>query len=141
MLTARWDNDAAIAALRKAGKAAANLEPAMRQIGEYYVGEIDERFRNEHDGRGRPWAPLSPAYLRQKQRQRTSIMKILQRSGGMRQGINYDPIGKNAVSIGSDKSYAKYHELGRFKRSFLAPNPENQKEFGAIVVRYLQGNV
>jgi phage gpG-like protein len=142
MLNANWDSDRAIAALRGMGHRSANLEPAMKNIGEYYVGVIDDRFKGEHDGRGQPWEALNAAYALQKSRSRTAILKILQRSGGLRQGISYKVISRTSVRIGSDKAYAKYHEMGwgQKQRSFMEPNSRDRQEFGQIVVDHIRGN-
>lgn len=142
-ITANWDNDRAIRALRQMGRDASDLSPAMRRIGEYYTGVIDDRFRDERDPSGNRWASLSPRYLERKRRQSTTIDKILQRSGGMRQGINYQLISSTAVRVGSDKEYAKYHEFGTRKmpaRRFLEPNRRDRDEFALIVIEHLRGS-
>ncbi|HEY9644313.1 MAG TPA: phage virion morphogenesis protein [Coleofasciculaceae cyanobacterium] len=111
----------------------ANPSPALKNIGEYYLGEIDENFKKESGANGK-WKPLSPGYALWKSRQPNAIQKKLQFTGTMRAGINYEVTG-NQVSIGSDRIYAERQEKNR---SFLRPTNAQAREFGAIVVDYLQ---
>ena len=107
-----------------------NLEPAMKDIGEYYVARIDQRFEDE----GPNWKALSPKYAKWKAAQPRAIQKILQFSGMLRASINYQA-SPTEVAIGSDKIYASRQEQDR---PFLAPDDQDQQEFSAIVLDYLK---
>ncbi len=37
-----------------------DLQPVMASIGEYMVRATDDRFRNQQDPEGNPWASLQP---------------------------------------------------------------------------------
>lgn len=124
------DDRAVQRALRSLKSGVDDLEPAMREIGEYYVGKVDERFEKE----GPEWKPLSPKYQRWKSRQPRAIDKILQFSGLLRASINYQE-SATEVRIGSDKIYAARQEK---ERSFLKPDAEDEKEFAQIVIDYLK---
>jgi phage gpG-like protein len=107
-----------------------NLEAPMREIGEYYTERVDRRFEQEGPG----WSPLNPKYRQWKQRQPRAIDKILQFSGLLRASVNYQ-VSPDGVVIGSDKVYANRQAQ---TRSFLTPDEEDTREFGAILLAYLR---
>lgn len=123
------DDRAVQKALASLKTGAANLEPAMAQIGEYYVRKVDQRFAQEGPG----WKPLSPKYAAWKARQPRAIQKILQLNGLLRASINYQP-SETEVRIGSDKIYAARQERDR---PFLQPDKQDEAEFANIVLDYL----
>ena len=87
-----------------------NLQPALRQAGEYLILEIDRRFEEEVDPLGRPWKPLAPATIAKK-RAEGKIQKILQRTGFMRSQTFYQIRGNSLVVTNSDPKLRR-HQLG-----------------------------
>lgn len=85
--------------------------PLMTLIGEELVDAVDERFRNEVDPDGSPWAALSPRYVEWK-RKRGFIMKKLQMRGDLRATVAYEA-SSDRVEIGANTPYARKQHLKR----------------------------
>jgi phage virion morphogenesis protein len=83
-----------------------DLQPVMTSIGEYMVRATDDRFRNQQDPEGNPWAPLSAATLAVKRNN-----KILTERGRLRGSITYKATS-NSVEIGTNLIYAPTHQFG-----------------------------
>jgi phage virion morphogenesis protein len=113
-----------------------DLTPASESVGEYMLGETDERFRTETDPEGRAWQPLSARTLAMKKAE-GRIMKILQRTGLMRSRVNYR-VFPDGVSIGIGDRKAVKHQLGKGvpARRILGINEENKREIVAIYRDY-----
>ena len=85
-----------------------NPAPILKAIGDRIAEQTKRRFEaGGPDPAGEPWAALKPATLKQKKRD-----KILTESGQLKNSIRYQMIGKNTVSIGTNKIYAAIHQLG-----------------------------
>lgn len=114
-------------------KAARGLRDAtdlMGLIGEELTLAIDDRFRNEEDPDGSPWADLPPKYVAWKQRNKHSP-KILQMRGDMRGRVAYKPF-PDSVRIGTDVPYSgRQHK----KRPFLYTS---SGELGASDVKRIE---
>ena len=52
--------------LRRLAQATDDLEPFLRDVGEYLLLSIEKRFEDEVDPEGTPWKPLSPEYAARK---------------------------------------------------------------------------
>ncbi|MDA8121059.1 MAG: phage virion morphogenesis protein [Deltaproteobacteria bacterium] len=83
-----------------------NLAPAMKNIGEYLQRSTWERFAQQKDPSGKPWAPLKPSTLARK---KTS--KILIESSRLRDSIVYRA-DSDQVEVGTNVEYAAIHQFG-----------------------------
>lgn len=98
-------------ALRRLTQATTDLTPALKRIGEHLVGSIKgDRFESETAPDGTPWAPLKPATLKRKQRQKR-ILKTLQERGSLRRSIIYQ-VSANQLQVGTNLEYAAIHQFG-----------------------------
>jgi len=125
----RVDDQQLQRAFSRLGALARSPEPALKDIGEYYLGAVDDRFRAERDHRGQPWKALSPTYAAWKAQQPSAIQKKNQFTGIMRAGINY-VTSPTAVRIGSDRVYAPKRNADR---PFIEPSRADLNEFVEII--------
>jgi phage virion morphogenesis protein len=93
--------------LKRAGE---DLRPAFEDIGEALVRSTAQRFENQVDPEGQPWAPLSPATLLFKQKKGYPA-EILTMRGRLRASIAARP-GATQVWIGTNVVYAAIHQFG-----------------------------
>lgn len=99
---------------RKVLRGLQDATPLMTLIGEELVDSTDDRFRNEINPDGSPWAALNPNYVEWKRR-RGYITKKLQMRGDLRATIAYEA-NSDSVEIGANTPYARVqHE----KRPYL----------------------
>ncbi len=107
-------------------------------IGEEMTQAVDDRFRNEVDPDGSPWATLSPAYVASKQRKGFN-RKILQMRGDMRAKVAYQAY-PDRVEIGTNTPYARrQHDKRPFiysKRGGLGAR--DQARIEQVAEEYLQ---
>ncbi len=78
----------------------------LRPIGLALVQVVQERFRDERDPFGQPWAPLNPAYAEIKRGR-----GILRASGMLMRSITYR-VGPAEIAVGSNRVYAAIHQFG-----------------------------
>lgn len=83
-----------------------NLRPALLSVGEYMLGQTEERFRNQKAPNGKSWKPVASSYWRQKK-----VKKILTESSRLRRSIHYRA-SDDEVVIGTNVRYARIHQLG-----------------------------
>lgn len=107
-VTLEFDSRAALATMRDAAAAMGNPEPMLRDIGEELMIIHDQRFAAQKSPAGVSWAPLSPAYLKTKKKNRN---KILQRDGYLKNLMRYLVQGSELL-FGSDRVYAAIHNFG-----------------------------
>ena len=62
--------------LEKLKRRAENLRPALTAIGEYLLEATEDRFAQQVDPAGRPFAPLSPGYRAKKRRHQNLILLL-----------------------------------------------------------------
>lgn len=130
----RVDDRQLNAAFVRLSRVAQSPEPALKDIGEYYLGAIDGRFRDERDHRGQAWKALSPAYAAWKAKQPTAIQKKNQLTGIMRAGINYRTT-RTELRVGSDRIYAPKRNRDR---PFIEPSRADLNEFVEIIKNHTQ---
>ena len=95
-------------ALQGLAKATGDLKPALRGMGEFLMESTQDRIKAGGPGPdGKPWAPLSPAYLLVKKGPGT-----LRESGQLMDTIHWQLIGDTGVAVGSSKVYAAIQQLG-----------------------------
>ena len=116
-------------AFKRLGRYTNNFEPALKEMGEYYHGAVDERFRQERDHKGQPWKRLSPRYAAWKARQPTAIQKKNQLTGIMRAGMNYRT-NRTEMKFGSDRVYASVRNKDR---PFINPSSQDISKFTQIL--------
>jgi phage virion morphogenesis protein len=82
-----------------------SLRPAMASIGEQMLLSTEQRFADQRDPDGQPWAPLSKRYAKRKKGD-----KILTERGALRR-INYRATDAG-VAWGTNRIYGAIHQLG-----------------------------
>ncbi|MDW7643443.1 MAG: phage virion morphogenesis protein [Desulfuromonadales bacterium] len=92
--------------LRRLARAARDMSPAMKNIGEHLVQATEERFRTETGPDGQKWADVS-----EKRKARKKHPKILTESLRLRQSIHPEA-SKDKVVVGTDVPYAAAHQFG-----------------------------
>lgn len=94
-------------ALDRVLKAAGDLSPVLKNIGDYEAEATKERFRQEVDPDGKPWVPLNPLYKLTKKGPR-----ILTGQTRSLSQIVWQLASQSAVEIGSNEIYARIHNEG-----------------------------
>ena len=118
-----------------------NRRPVLKAIGDRIAEQTKRRFEAGGPApSGGPWAPLKPATLKRKKRD-----KILTESGQLKSSIRYQMIGNNTVEIGTNKIYAAVHQLGFKKmkipaRPYLGLSEKNSDEIVGIINEYVMGS-
>jgi len=83
----------------------------FRLIGQTIYADIKEKFIDEKDVKGKPFAPLKQSTIKQKQRKGKVPYKILRDTGQLLNSLNFTTSG-NKISIGYSVPYAKFHQNG-----------------------------
>ena len=96
-----------------------NLGPAMREIAGHLLDGVNEAFAREASPAGAPWAPLKPATVEDRLRQRYGSGPILERSGDLGARILADWDNTGAV-VGTNVVYAATHHYGDDDRGIPA---------------------
>jgi phage virion morphogenesis protein len=91
--------------LNKIADRAGNMRPIMKAIGDRVVEQTKRRF--EKGGPAPDGTPWKPSKTPNPKRIRTLTV-----SGHLRDSIRSQPIGNNAVAIGTNKVYGAIHQLG-----------------------------
>ncbi|WP_043062106.1 phage virion morphogenesis protein [Brucella anthropi] len=102
----RVDDDDVDGALQRLYEAAGNLEPALKNIGEYESRVTRRRFIDEKDPEGNPWKDLNPLYAKTKK----GPGKLRGETRSLSQ-IVYQ-VASDSVEIGSNEVYARIHNEG-----------------------------
>jgi phage virion morphogenesis protein len=89
---------------------ASNMRPAYQAIGNYLVGETQDRIKRETSPDGTRFQPLAAATVRRKAA-KGKIRKILQEEGNLVGTIAAQVHGAG-VAIGSNLPYAAIHQYG-----------------------------
>lgn len=95
-------------ALARLQRQAKSLRPALTAMGEYLLEATEDRFKAQVDSEGRPWAPLSPRYKKQKRRHQDLILVL----DGYLKGTLAKRVSAARLEIGSNRVYAATHQLG-----------------------------
>ena len=124
-----------------------NLRPVYQAIGNYLVGETQDRIKQETSPDGTPFAPLALA-TRQAKERKGKIRKILQAEGTLVNTIAAQVQG-DGVAIGSNMPYASIHQLGGNAgrggsanipaRPYLGINDADQDEIVGLLEDWLLG--
>jgi phage virion morphogenesis protein len=106
-LTTTIDDKASPAVARLAAKVK-NLGPALDEIGASNVTETQHRFETESGPDGAKWVGLAATTLAR----RGPGAKILRDKVHLYDSVTHKVEGVHSVSIGSNKVYARVHQLG-----------------------------
>lgn len=87
-------------------RAADNLAPAMKNIGEHLLQTTEEGFREQTGPDGKKWPEVSS-----RTRARKKHAKVLTESGQLRGSINYRA-NRKSVTVGTNAPYAAAHQFG-----------------------------
>ena len=90
---------------------ARDLSRPMDDIGRMLMSSIDARFERQADPDGRPWAPLKPSTIKDRQRKGYGPREILTRSRRLRQSITREA-DASSVTVGTHIPYAAIHQFG-----------------------------
>ncbi len=85
-----------------------NLDPALRDIGEFWLESTQQRFVDMQAPDGKPWEPLAPETLANKERPD----RILTESGTLADTLNYQ-LSKGGLALGTNMEYGATHQFGR----------------------------
>ena len=115
----RFDDRVVRRRLTQLREAGFDLSPAMREISGHLLDSVNEAFAGEASPAGKAWAPLKPATIRDRRRQRYRAGPILERSGDLASRILADWDDTSAVA-GTNVVYAATHHFGDPRRGIPA---------------------
>lgn len=118
-ITIRADDRVVRRRLEQLRAAGSDLSPAMREISGHLLDSVNEAFAGEASPAGKAWAPLKPATIRDRHRQRYGAGPILERSGDLATRILADWDDTSAVA-GTNVVYAATHHFGDPRRGIPA---------------------
>ena len=107
-ITLEYQSETALAAINQALAFLAEPAIMLRDMGEYLLIAHDQRWATQTSPGGVPWAPLSPAYLKRKRKNKD---KILQLDGYLKNTLRYQLAG-NELLFGSNRVYAAMQHYG-----------------------------
>jgi len=96
--------------LKRTAAQARNLRPAYQAMGNYLVGQTQQRIKREVSPNGIAFAKLRPKTIEAKQR-RGQILKRLQAEGTLIASIAAE-VRPKGVAVGSNQKYASIHQFG-----------------------------
>ncbi|HEY8898877.1 MAG TPA: phage virion morphogenesis protein [Chthoniobacterales bacterium] len=109
--TLRRDSDQISPDIVRKLKAAKDAAPALQAAG-LVIESLAKRAFRESAVRPAPWASLSPATIKDKARRRKSLA-VLIRDAVLARSPRITSLSNRAVTIGTDRSYAVYHQAGK----------------------------
>ena len=133
--------------IARLSEASQDVDPILRDIGEYLLAETKDRFATEADPSGRPWEALMPAYAEEKRKRRPNA-GILVYDNFMRGTLAYVVSG-GELALGTNLPYgARQHfgfsgpdSLGRTfdhpARPWLGVSGEDESEIVNILREHL----
>lgn len=92
-----------------------NLKPVFDLFGPYMLGQLRGYIEAERGPDGKPWAPLSPSWKRQKQRE-VRDRGIGRYTLSMFTGLDY-VASETELAVGSDEVYAPSFHFGEPRRN------------------------
>jgi phage gpG-like protein len=123
------------------GALSLQLQPKLmnQEIAKGLEAMIHQSFERESDPSGRPWPPVSAAYLKRLQVLGKANTKLLQRTGAGKLSIAV-VASSNVVKVVVGKDYMTYHNTGTRtlpKRPFIPTAKEAEPAIKAIATGYL----
>lgn len=107
-LNVEFDSAALQSALGKLKIALDNIDPALRDMGEHLMLSHRLRFADQTAPDGTPWAPLSPAYKKQKKKNKNKILFL---DGYLQNTLRYQ-LRDGELLFGSNRKYAALMQFG-----------------------------
>jgi phage gpG-like protein len=104
---------------------------------------INQSFERESVPSGRPWPPVSAAYLKRLQVLGKADTKLLQRTGEGKRSITV-VVSSNVIKVVVGKDYLTYHNTGTRtlpKRQFIPTAREAEPAIEAIATGYLSPTI
>lgn len=123
---------------RRLGSLAAagrDLRPVMEDIGEHLVRTTKDRFRDQRDPQGAPWAPLSESTRQRKKRNKVRILTL----DGFLGGTIAFRASSDEVLTGSPLIYAGTHQFGAKEGSYGTTSRGSPIPWGDIPAREFVG--
>ena len=138
-LKINFESAALLAALEKLQRRAETAASALHEIGEVLLEATEDRFVEQVDPAGRPWAPLSPRYKKRKRRHQDLILAL----DGYLKGTLAKRVSAGRLEIGSNRVYAATHQLGDKRRNiparpFLGLSGADKAEILSVLADHLQ---
>lgn len=159
----KTDDLAVRRAFDRLAAAGRNPQPVLRDIGEYLLTSVEERFDGEHGPDGAKWTPLADATLYRWMGGASSLTKrgntkvsAIRRLAGKKiltgethnlRKIIYQVVG-TGLSVGTDQKYGAIHQFGGKAgrglastipaRPYLGFSDRDNAMIESIVSRYLQ---
>ncbi len=139
------------AVLARLAERAENVEPFLKSIGDEFTvagGIINQRFKEERGPDGESWQPLSPLWIKQREKKMPgSPLSILRMRGFLAGSINYQITGSQ-LKIGTDSNvdhYAGAHQFGYEEggipaRPFLGFGDEDMDVIEEEAMEFLSGD-
>ncbi|MBN0653760.1 phage virion morphogenesis protein, partial [Pseudomonas aeruginosa] len=75
-VTLEYSSEKVLEALRAAADLMRSPAPMFRDMGEYMLIALDERFESQSAPDGTPWQALSPTYQRRKRKNQDKILVL-----------------------------------------------------------------
>lgn len=147
-LSVRVDGDQEVARiLTGVRRDVQDWRPAWKTLEGDFRGVIEKQFESEGARSGQAWQPLSPAYSVQKV-STWGPQPILVASGDLKSSLttkgpgNFQIVEKQSLGIGTDISYAKYHQSRAARtrlarRPFIAPTEDDKRGWVRILQRHI----
>ena len=129
------DDNAVRQAFNRLLAGGANVSPLLGEIGEHLQTTTKDRFGTQKAPDSTPWAPLSPATIATKKKNKD---KILIQDRYLRDNISYQLSG-DTLLVGSSRIYASTHQFGAEKGSFGKTTRDAPIPFGDIPARPFLG--
>lgn len=161
------DDTAVLDRLQRLAAAIGNVDPALKDIGEYLAIAHDERFEAQRGPDGAPWAPLADETVLARMRRGVrrgkgektkrlvgkggstqagavlvlARLKILRDSGELQDSLRYQ-IGGSVLLFGTDRKYGATQQFGDPDRHiparpFLGVSATDRAQIGDILGRHL----
>lgn len=121
------------------------VEKAWPKVGQVIADAMTEQFDTEGVRlTGKPWAPLSPPYLRWKIRKGFDPRRLHQ-TGAMRRSLTSRPMaietyGPTSARFGTDDPKARFHQGGTRRmpeRTILAVDEDLSDDASQVLARYI----
>ncbi|HYW05015.1 MAG TPA: phage virion morphogenesis protein [Gammaproteobacteria bacterium] len=110
--------------------------PALRDAGEALLRSTRHRFDTQTAPDGHPWAPLSPATVARKKKNKDKILVL---DGYLRGTLNYQVVGGTTLELGSPMIYAGTQQFGAHKGQYGSTRRGSPIPWGDIPARPFLG--
>lgn len=135
-----FDERPALQSLSNLAALTSNMEPVLRDIGEYLDLSHRLRWDREESPGGKPWAPLNPATLSRKARNGRNRGILVER-GNLRDLLSYQISGES-LFYGTNQVYGSAQHFGRPEinlpaRPWLGISDDDERAIEDILVKHL----